>query len=351
MPPEQQQQQGLPLGREIALEACEDLGPMRVIVDKVIGQGSFATVYLAHDGESGEKYAIKRVFQDRRYKNRELLILRGLKHPNCLKLLQFFITTTGGQGGAQHLNLVTPYYPETLAGIMRYYSGVQEYIPLMYVRCFTYQLCRALAYIHSQGIIHRDIKPQNVMLDMESGMLTLIDYGSSKYYKEGEASVSYICSRFYRAPELLLGSTIYGQAIDMWGVGCILAEMLLGHPLFCGESTVDVLCEVFGLLGTPTREEARAMGTPLAGLEGLPVLRPVAWRSVFLSHPPDDALDLVARLLRLRPDARLSARDALAHPFFDKLRTGTLPGGLKMPDLFSPVESESEPEQRQTRLK
>jgi serine/threonine protein kinase len=96
-----------------------------------------------------------------------------------------------------------------------------------------------LTYIHSLGICHRDIKPQNLLVDPQTHSLKVCDFGSAKRLVRGEINVSYICSRYYRAPELIFGATEYTNAIDVWSVGCVMAEMLLGQPLFPGDSGVD----------------------------------------------------------------------------------------------------------------
>ena len=118
-----------------------------------------------------------------------------------------------------------------------------------------YQLCRALAHIHCLGICHRDIKPQNLLVHPVTQQLKLCDFGSAKALIPGEPNVSYICSRYYRAPELIFGSTDYTTAIDIWSQGCVGAELLLGQPLFPGDSGVDQLVEIIKVLGTPTKEE------------------------------------------------------------------------------------------------
>lgn len=149
---------------------------------------------------------------------------------------------------------------------------------MLEVKLYIYQLFRSLAYIHSQGICHRDIKPQNLLLDPTSGILKLCDFGSAKILVENEPNVSYICSRYYRAPELIFGATNYttkigkrlkyqkfwkdsfaDKDIDVWSTGCVMAELMLGSPLFPGESGIDQLVEIIKVLGTPTRDQIRTM--------------------------------------------------------------------------------------------
>lgn len=109
------------------------------------------------------------------------------------------------------------------------------------------------------GICHRDIKPQNLLIDPESAVLKLCDFGSAKFLVRNEPNVSYICSRYYRAPELIFGATNYTNSIDVWSAGTVLAELLLGQPIFPGDSGVDQLVEIIKVLGTPTKQHIHEM--------------------------------------------------------------------------------------------
>lgn len=100
-------------------------------------------------------------------------------------------------------------------------------------------MLRGIGYIHASGICHRDIKPQNVLIDPQNHLLKLCDFGSAKKLIKGEPNVSYICSRYYRAPELIFGNPDYSNQIDVWSVGCVIAELMLGHPIFPGDNGVD----------------------------------------------------------------------------------------------------------------
>lgn len=174
------------------------------------------------------------------------------------------------------------YVPETVYRASRYFNKLKTTMPLLEVKLYTYQLFRSLAYIHSQGICHRDIKPQNLLLDPSTGILKLCDFGSAKILVENEPNVSYICSRYYRAPELIFGATnyttkigmspfyflffnytnisnTYNSCLDVWSTGCVMGELMLGQPLFQGESGIDQLVEIIKILGTPTREQIRTM--------------------------------------------------------------------------------------------
>lgn len=307
---------------------------------KVIGNGSFGVVYQAKLVESGELVAIKKVLQDKRFKNRELQIMRKLEHCNIVKLKYFFYSS-GEKKDEVYLNLVLEYIPETVYRVARHYSKSKQTIPISFIKLYMYQLFRSLAYIHSLGICHRDIKPQNLLLDPESGVLKLCDFGSAKHLVRGEPNVSYICSRYYRAPELIFGATDYTTNIDVWSAGCVLAELLLGQPIFPGDSGVDQLVEIIKVLGTPTREQIREMNPNYTEFK-FPQIKAHPWQKVFRARTPPEAIDLVSRLLEYTPSSRISPLQACAHSFFDELREPNtrLPNDRDLPPLFNFTDSE-----------
>uniref|UniRef100_A0A034VLD5 Protein kinase shaggy n=1 Tax=Bactrocera dorsalis TaxID=27457 RepID=A0A034VLD5_BACDO len=308
---------------------------------KVIGNGSFGVVFQAKLCDTGELVAIKKVLQDRRFKNRELQIMRKLEHCNIVKLLYFFYSS-GEKRDEVFLNLVLEYIPETVYKVARQYAKTKQTIPINFIRLYMYQLFRSLAYIHSLGICHRDIKPQNLLLDPETAVLKLCDFGSAKQLLHGEPNVSYICSRYYRAPELIFGAINYTTKIDVWSAGCVLAELLLGQPIFPGDSGVDQLVEVIKVLGTPTREQIREMNPNYTEFK-FPQIKSHPWQKVFRIRTPTEAINLVSQLLEYTPSARITPLKACAHPFFDELRqegNTTLPNGRPMPPLFNFTEHE-----------
>ncbi|KAL6438823.1 hypothetical protein ACFW04_003720 [Cataglyphis niger] len=307
---------------------------------KVIGNGSFGVVYQAKLCDSGEMVAIKKVLQDKRFKNRELQIMRRLEHCNIVKLKYFFYSS-GDKKDEVYLNLVLEYIPETVYKVARHYSKSKQTIPISFIKLYMYQLFRSLAYIHSLGICHRDIKPQNLLLDPDTGVLKLCDFGSAKHLVKGEPNVSYICSRYYRAPELIFGAIDYTTKIDVWSAGCVLAELLLGQPIFPGDSGVDQLVEIIKVLGTPTRDQIREMNPNYTEFK-FPQIKSHPWQKVFRARTPPEAMDLVARLLEYTPSLRMTPLQACAHSFFNELREqGTrLPSGRELPPLFNFTEHE-----------
>ena len=354
--------------------------------ERIIGNGSFGVVFEAKVVETNEVVAIKKVLQDKRFKNRELQIMRQLvkdPHTNivalkhcfysqvcyvimnarlfivlyllvsgrtllsvCVSLLMPFSYTVlfasasheyqGEKQDELYLNLVLEYVPETVYSISRRHHKHNIPLPLMFVKLYLYQLSRALAHIHALGICHRDIKPQNLLVNPKNQQLKLCDFGSAKALVRGEPNVSYICSRYYRAPELIFGSTDYTTAIDIWSEGCVGAELLLGQPLFPGDSGVDQLVEIIKVLGTPTKEEIRSMNSNYIEFK-FPQIRGCQWKKIFRNKTPDEAMDFIAQTLAYTPNKRLKPFEGCAHPFFDELRIegAELPNsGGELPPLF-----------------
>jgi len=309
--------------------------------DKVIGNGSFGVVFKATKVDTGEVVAIKKVLQDKRFKNRELQIMRILSHP-CVVPLKHCFYSSGDKPDEQYLNLVLEFVPDTVYKICRQYAKQKSTLSIADVKVYSYQLLRSLAYIHSLGICHRDIKPQNLLVNPETHELKLCDFGSAKQLVKSEPNVSYICSRYYRAPELIFGATFYTTQIDTWSAGCVITEMLLGHPLFPGESGVDQLVEIIKVLGTPTKEQITTMNPNYTEFK-FPQIKAHPWSKVFRSRVPADAVNLVSKLLVYCPDERHTPMNALLHEFFDEMRQEgfQLPDGASLPaKIFDMTEEE-----------
>merc|ERR1712178_378572 len=308
--------------------------------DKVIGNGSFGVVFKATKVDTGETVAIKKVLQDKRFMNRELQIMRILSHP-CVVPLKHCFYSSGDKPDEQYLNLVLEFVPDTVYKICRQYAKQKSTLSIADVKVYSYQLLRSLAYIHSLGICHRDIKPQNLLVNPETHELKLCDFGSAKQLVKSEPNVSYICSRYYRAPELIFGNSNYSTWIDVWSVGCVIAELMMGQPIFPGESGVDQLVEIIKLLGTPSKESIQEMNPDYKEYK-FPMIRPLPWEKVFRHRTPREAIDFVARLLQYDPKARPTPLSSLLDPYFDELRDQNtrLPNGGALPDLFNFTQDE-----------
>ena len=308
---------------------------------RVVGHGSFGVVYQARCRENGEEVAIKKVLQDKRFKNRELQIMKAVEHPNVVKLIHSYYHTT--EDDEVYLNLVLEFVPDTVYRIGKHYSKNNQRMPGLLVKLYTYQMARALASVHKLGICHRDIKPQNLLVDTKTHVLKICDFGSAKVLVPTEPNISYICSRYYRAPELIFGAVHYTASIDIWSAGCVMAEMLLGSPLFPGDSGVDQLVEIIKVLGTPSKEQIMHMNPGYTEFT-FPQLKPHAWSKVFSKNADPLAIDLISKILVYVPQDRYSCMRVCAHEYFDELRNEAtrLPDGSPLPPLFNFSDDELE---------
>ncbi|KRW98590.1 Protein kinase-like domain [Pseudocohnilembus persalinus] len=271
--------------------------------------------------DSGERVAIKKVFQDKRYKNRELQIIKELKHYNIVNLKNAFYRQGENNKDEVYLMLVMEFVPDTLSRVIRAYRKQKVQMDHILIKCYAYQMFRGLLYLQSVGVCHRDIKPQNILVDEEKKTLKICDFGSAKKLIKGEPNVAYICSRYYRAPELIFGAQEYTTAIDVWSMGCVLAEMILTEPLFPGESAVDQLVEIIKILGTPTIEQVKEMNPKHTDFQ-FPIIKAHPWKKVFNNFKIDpQLLNLISKLLVYSPLKRLTPIQILADPYFDELRT------------------------------
>lgn len=316
--------------------------------ERVIGNGSFGIVYQAIMNDTNETVAIKKVLQDRRYKNRELQVMKLVNHPNIVGVKDCFYSR-GNRGRDVYLNLVMEYIPETVYQTVRNHARKRQTINYKHSKIYAYQICRAIAYCHRLGICHRDIKPQNLLLNPVTQVVKLCDFGSAKILEKGAPNVAYICSRYYRAPELIFEASNYTTAIDVWSLGCIISEMFLGQPLFQGGSGVDQLVEIIKVLGAPSKEEILAMNKNYTQFR-FPQVKPLPWETVFASvryegkSVPTEAIQLIRQFLVFDPTRRLEPFDALAQPFFDELRLEEtrLEDGSALPPLFNLTPEEVE---------
>ncbi len=286
-------------------------------VTSKVGKGAYGIVWKARDRSTNKPVALKKIFDafqnstDAQRTFREIMFLQELNahhHDNIVRLLNVLKADND-----RDIYLVFEYMEINLHAVVR--AGILEDVHKRYI---IYQTARALYYIHSGGLIHRDLKPSNIMLNSDC-RAKIIDFGLSRsvsdVFQKDIVLTDYVATRWYRSPEILFGAPQYSTGIDMWALGCILAELMLGKPLFPGESTLNQLERIVSLIGSPTESEMQAIpnkftGTILQNLRG----RPSTFNACFATHNPD-AVDLLRRLLSFDPANRLSAAQVLRHPY------------------------------------
>ncbi|XP_009774626.1 probable serine/threonine-protein kinase At1g09600 [Nicotiana sylvestris] len=279
-----------------------------------IGQGTYSSVYRARDLETGKIVALKKVRfinmdpESVRFMAREILILRRLDHPNVMKLEGLVTSRVSG-----NLYLVFEYMEHDLAGLAA--SPAIKFTESQ-IKCYMRQLLRGLEHCHSRGVLHRDIKGSNLLID-NNGNLKIGDFGLATFYQNNQRQplTSRVVTLWYRPPELLLGATDYGVAVDLWSSGCILAELFAGRPIMPGRTEVEQLHKIFKLCGSPSEEYWKKSKLPHATIfkPQQPYKRCLA--NTFKDFPAS-ALALLDSLLAFEPEYRGSATLALQSEFF-----------------------------------
>lgn len=279
-----------------------------------IGEGTFGKVYEAED-ENNRKVAIKRIEKSSNTISREVDILKMMNHENCIKLIDVFYTSEDGGGNKKFQNLVLDYHPQTLYRFIH-----DKHCTPQLTRMLFYQLCQAIHHVHEKRVCHRDITPNNILLSSRK-QLVLADFGSAKILETGHVSMSYVCSRYYRAPELLLGNSSYSTKVDIWSAGCILAEMIIGRPIFPGTNNQDQFTKIVFILGAPSTADLVAMNATAPDME-FPDIEPLYFGSLLPKDlkEPELVADLLYGMLCYNPKSRLSIEQVLAHPYFGVLR-------------------------------
>lgn len=317
-----------------ATEPCSKQPPESIQISfpttEVIGHGSFGVVFTTTIRETNESVAIKKVLQDKRFKNRELEIMQQLMHPNIINLKYFFYEKDDQD--EVYLNLILDYMPQSLYQRLRHFVHQKTLMPRLEIKFYMYQLFKSLNYLHNYAkVCHRDIKPQNLLVNPQNWCLKLCDFGSAKKLSPKEPNVSYICSRYYRAPELIFGATNYTNQIDLWSSGCVMAELLLGQPMFPGESGIDQLVEIIKILGTPSKQEICSMN-PNYAEHKFPQIKAIPLYKVFKKED-EYTIDLLANILKYDPNKRFDPLQCLCAPYFDELRFTD--GGTKINEMIS----------------
>ncbi|XP_038892545.1 probable serine/threonine-protein kinase At1g09600 isoform X1 [Benincasa hispida] len=279
-----------------------------------IGQGTYSSVYRARDMETNKIVALKKVRfanmdpESVRFMAREILILRRLDHPNVMKLEGLITSRVSGS-----LYLIFEYMEHDLAGLVAT-PGIK--FTEAQIKCYMKQLLCGLEHCHVQGVLHRDIKGSNLLID-NNGNLKIGDFGLSTFFRSRQKQplTSRVVTLWYRPPELLLGATDYGVSVDLWSAGCILAELYAGKPIMPGRTEVEQLHKIFKLCGSPSEEYWKRSKLPHATIfkPQHPYKRCVA--ETFKDFP-FSALALLDVLLAVEPDGRGTASSALQSEFF-----------------------------------
>ncbi|NXL86987.1 CDK3 kinase, partial [Alectura lathami] len=279
-----------------------------------IGEGTYGVVYKARNKLTGQLVALKKIRLDSETEGvpstaiREISLLKELKHPNIVRLLDVLHSQ-------KKLYLVFEYLSQDLKKYID--SSRTKEFPLSLVKNYLFQLLQGVSFCHSHRVIHRDLKPQNLLIN-DAGTIKLADFGLARAFGVPLRTYTHeVVTLWYRAPEILLGCKYYSTAVDMWSIGCIFAEMVTTKVLFPGDSEIDQLFRIFRTLGTPTE-------ATWPGVTQLPDYKqdfPQWARKDMKEIVPNldrYGRDLLVQLLLYDPTKRISAKTALSHQYFRK---------------------------------
>jgi len=288
---------------------------------KKLGHGAYGVVCSAMDTKRDAKVAIKKVqgtfddLIDGKRILREVKLLRHFQHENVCGLLD--LAPSPANVPFEDLYIVMDFMETDLHKIIYSKNTLSD----EHIQYFAYQILKGLKYIHSADVLHRDLKPSNLLLNSNCD-LKICDFGLARGFKSGGENelTEYVVTRWYRAPEVMCSCQDYSTGIDVWSVGCILAELHGRKPLFPGENYVKQMNLIFSVLGTPEPEDYAFISNPKAmnyikGLEK----KPKVPLSTLYPHASAHALDLMERMLQFNPKKRITVNEALAHPYFEKL--------------------------------
>lgn len=248
---------------------------------------------------------------------REISLMKELRHENVVTLYDVIHTEN-------KLTLVFEYMDKDLKKYMDVHGYNTGALEPRLVKSFMFQLLRGVMFCHDNRILHRDLKPQNLLIN-NKGELKLGDFGLARAFGiPVNTFSSEVVTLWYRAPDVLMGSRNYSTSIDMWSAGCIMAEMFTGKPLFPGSSNEDQLVKIFRLMGTPTERTWPGVSQLPNYQTNYNVFVPQDLRTV-VPQIDELGLNLLNNLLQMRPEARISARQALQHPWFREYASPMMP--------------------------
>ncbi|KOC65758.1 Cyclin-dependent kinase 2 [Habropoda laboriosa] len=276
-----------------------------------IGEGTYGVVYKAKDKLTGKLVALKKIRLETESEGvpstaiREISLLKELTHPNIVQLFDIV-------DGDNHLYLVFEFLQQDLKKLL---DSVKGGLDQALVKSYLYQLLKAISFCHLHCILHRDLKPQNLLIDRE-GHIKLADFGLARTFGVPVRTYTHeIVTLWYRAPEILLGTKLYSNAVDVWSLGCIFAEMATRRALFPGDSEIDQLFRIFRTLGTPDENIWPGVSQLRDYTSMFPRWEPRCLDEVVPSFD-SDAKDLLLKLLTYDPNQRITAKKGLNHPYF-----------------------------------
>lgn len=290
---------------------------------EVLGQGAYGKVYKGQDVRTGHTVALKRALTTNEEEGippttlREISILKSISECEfVVKLLDVVSAKT--RSGKSILFIIFQYLDCDLKSHMVNTRGKGKGFEQYMAKEFCFQLLLGLKHCHDNGIMHRDLKPQNLLVE-NMKKIKIADFGLSRNFSVPLGKYTHeVVTLWYRAPEILLGAKSYSTPIDSWSVGCIFSEILSGRPIFCGESEIEQLLAIFRVMGTPNEENWPGVSY-FKDWHEFPQWKPKNFEEIF-PKLDNESLSLIKSFLRLNPLKRITISQAINHSFFDDIR-------------------------------
>jgi len=287
---------------------------------KTIGEGTYGVVYRARDTRTQEMVALKRIYLDEADDGisattiREIALLKMMSHPNIVTMRDMFF----------HRSAIYLVFDLCKGDLKQYLNKFVKRTPLKMakIKKLSFQIISGIAYCHSIGILHRDIKPQNILINYKTEEIRITDFGLSRTFVLPMRTWTHeVVTLWYRPPEVLMGARSYSIGVDIWSIGCVIAEMMNNNrALFAGQSEISQLLTMFKVVGSPNEANWPGVSKECKDWHALyPKWTPKKIQTVIPRPDLDESgQDLIGKMLVLRPNSRITAKDALSHPWFQR---------------------------------
>ncbi|XP_076441299.1 cyclin-dependent kinase 1-B-like [Babylonia areolata] len=290
-----------------------------------IGEGTYGVVYKGRHRRTNQLVALKKIRLENDEEGvpstavREISMLKELQHPSIVKLLDVLMQDNKLYLVFEFLSMDLKKYLDSLP------NGQQ--MDRMLIKSYMYQIVSGILFCHKRRVLHRDLKPQNLLIDNKGG-IKIADFGLARAFGIPVRVYTHeVVTLWYRAPEILLGSARYSTPVDVWSIGTMFAEMANRRPLFHGDSEIDQLFRIFRTMGTPTEDTWPGVSSLPDYKSNFPCWKGVQFSST-VKNLDEHGMDLLQKCLFYDPVKRISCKTMINHPYFSTLDKTVLPANL-----------------------
>jgi len=291
-----------------------------------IGKGAFGDIYWVQKKSSKKVYVMKKVYQNPKSYNREASCCAMVNHSCIVKYHYIFFQKHKEQ---KYLYLIMDHYPRSLKSYLKHRKVEKQTIPEEKICLYLYQILNGLLHLNELKLTHRDLKPENILINPANDKVVICDLGSAKNVDDGTYNKAYMCSRLYRAPELLCDCELYCEKIDIWSAGVIMGEIYLMRILFPGKDANQQLEYIEQLLGKLSPKDKKKLNSGFRDVNYTVEWKYDNWQDVLKSHAKTEfspeAIELIQGMMHYDPQLRFDVKQCLSTPYFDKINIADIP--------------------------